>query len=159
MKMNGAWGSYARTWDIERSCWRTTRESELLINKEPSVHDPSCYFKSIYACENRSVTMYIMHFWKLLFWMFSNVSHYFVCTYSIQILQDHVNEMWFLQFSHNGRYMASASKDYFIWLYVLSFISLFVIFRFCKSMSMKCGFCNSLIMEGIWRQHQKIAQL
>ncbi|CAI9786615.1 unnamed protein product [Fraxinus pennsylvanica] len=29
----------------------------------------------------------------------------------IQILQEHSNEVWFLQFSHNGDYLASSSSD------------------------------------------------
>ncbi|OMO68106.1 hypothetical protein COLO4_29887 [Corchorus olitorius] len=30
---------------------------------------------------------------------------------TLQILQDHTDEVWFLQFSHNGKYLASSSSD------------------------------------------------
>ncbi|CAA0837074.1 transducin family protein / WD-40 repeat family protein [Striga hermonthica] len=30
---------------------------------------------------------------------------------TLQILQEHSNEVWFLQFSHNGKYLASSSSD------------------------------------------------
>jgi len=29
----------------------------------------------------------------------------------VQILESHTDEVWFLQFSHNGKYLASSSKD------------------------------------------------
>uniref|UniRef100_A0A0C9S4Y1 TSA: Wollemia nobilis Ref_Wollemi_Transcript_22135_2382 transcribed RNA sequence n=1 Tax=Wollemia nobilis TaxID=56998 RepID=A0A0C9S4Y1_9CONI len=32
-------------------------------------------------------------------------------TMTLQVLQSHENEVWFLQFSNNGKYLASASKD------------------------------------------------
>ncbi|CAK9176469.1 unnamed protein product [Ilex paraguariensis] len=32
-------------------------------------------------------------------------------SHTLQILQEHTDEVWFLQFSHNGRYLASSSKD------------------------------------------------
>uniref|UniRef100_A0A7N0UAI3 CTLH domain-containing protein n=1 Tax=Kalanchoe fedtschenkoi TaxID=63787 RepID=A0A7N0UAI3_KALFE len=32
-------------------------------------------------------------------------------THTLQILQDHEDEVWCLQFSHNGKYLASSSKD------------------------------------------------
>ncbi|OMP03561.1 hypothetical protein CCACVL1_02367 [Corchorus capsularis] len=31
---------------------------------------------------------------------------------TLQILQDHTDEVWFLQFSHNGKYLASSSSDH-----------------------------------------------
>ncbi|VVB17908.1 unnamed protein product [Arabis nemorensis] len=30
---------------------------------------------------------------------------------TVQILEEHIDEVWFLKFSHNGRYLASSSKD------------------------------------------------
>ncbi|CAM6099990.1 unnamed protein product [Calypogeia fissa] len=32
-------------------------------------------------------------------------------TKTLQVLEEHDNEVWFLQFSHDGKYLASASKD------------------------------------------------
>lgn len=32
--------------------------------------------------------------------------------WNVQILEDHADEVWFLNFSHDGRYLASSSKDH-----------------------------------------------
>lgn len=32
--------------------------------------------------------------------------------WNVQILEDHTDEVWFLNFSHDGRYLASSSKDH-----------------------------------------------
>lgn len=45
--------------------------------------------------------------------------------WNVQILEDHTDEVWFLNFSHDGRYLASSSKDHtaIIWeVCLLSFV-------------------------------------
>lgn len=58
------------------------------------------------------------------------IMYFFEFLLFIQILQDHDDEVWFLQFSHNGSYMASASKDCtaIIWevCMVLHYVALYV---------------------------------
>lgn len=42
-----------------------------------------------------------------------------------QILEAHNDEVWFLQFSHNGKYLASSSKDCSAIIWEVSVSSLF----------------------------------
>jgi len=50
-----------------------------------------------------------------------------------QILEHHTDEVWFVQFSHNGRYLASASKDLTVAIWDVS------IDKICKPMQILSG--------------------
>lgn len=58
------------------------------------------------------------------------------CKSNFQVLQEHNDEVWFLQFSHNGKYLASSSGDHLviIWEVMLPFRPFFVllILNFCR---------------------------
>uniref|UniRef100_A0A6N2NA01 CTLH domain-containing protein n=1 Tax=Salix viminalis TaxID=40686 RepID=A0A6N2NA01_SALVM len=62
-----------------------------------------------------------------------------------QILQVHTDEVWFLQFSHNGKYLASSSKDKSAIIWQAS-VSLYII---CLPMFSVCGGrVNIYVMNG-----------
>lgn len=46
----------------------------------------------------------------------------------IKILRDHTDEVWCTRFSHNGKYLASASKDSTAIIWNLQVLRLFVFF-------------------------------
>lgn len=71
--------------------------------------------------------------------------------WNVQILEDHKDEVWFLNFSHDGRYLASSSKDCtaIIWevcllIFVGQTCDVDVACRWCSS-----GITVSLIMR-VW---------
>ena len=72
-----------------------------------------------------------------------------------QILEAHDDEVWFVQFSHNGKYLASASNDRsaIIWevmfdidlsIFILSFMFC-LIFSIAYEMCFRC-FCSDFII-------------
>ncbi|KAJ7199515.1 hypothetical protein O6H91_Y498000 [Diphasiastrum complanatum] len=71
---------------------------EGLIEQALSVQRKACVFHNSL---DKTLTLYTDH----------HCGRDQIPTQTLQVLDAHENEVWFLQFSHNGRYLASASKD------------------------------------------------
>jgi hypothetical protein len=72
---------------------------EYLVEQALEVQRNSCLFHN---SADHSLSLYSDH----------HCSRDQIPTHTLQVLEAHDNEVWFLQFSHNGRYLASASKDF-----------------------------------------------
>lgn len=78
-------------------------------------------FLTISLSSNYHVSWCLLLFKKLMDWILAIIDFSIISftkanvKYSVvqmeQILEEHTDEVWFLQFSHDGKYLASSSKD------------------------------------------------
>ncbi|KAM7271752.1 hypothetical protein ACFE04_030966 [Oxalis oulophora] len=71
---------------------------EHLVEKALDVQRDTCQFHNALDSE---LTLYSDH----------NCGRNHIPSKTLQVLQEHTDEVWFVQFSHHGKYLASSSKD------------------------------------------------
>ncbi|XP_074589746.1 WD repeat-containing protein 26 homolog [Curcuma longa] len=74
------------------------RRLENLVEQALSLQKESCYFHNPLSS---SLSLYTDH----------KCGKDLLPSHTIQVLQEHQDEVWFVQFSNNGKYLASASND------------------------------------------------
>ncbi|CAM8949845.1 unnamed protein product [Rhodiola kirilowii] len=75
------------------------RRLENLVEQALSLQRDACLFHN---SSDQEMSLYVDH----------QCGKNLIPSHTIQILKDHEDEVWSLQFSHNGKYLASSSKDF-----------------------------------------------